>query len=778
MLKNYIKLAWRSMAARKFYTFLNLGGLMIALSACMLIYLYASYNLSFDRYHRGAEKIYRMVMELHLNKTEYDKGTSYAEYKTLKQYPQVANAAFSITGQSFVVDIYHGDHKRFKEEKNVAFANADWFNLFTYYWLAGDASALNTPGNVVLTQKIAQKCFGSADAMDKMISFNGKAFKVAGIIADAPYNTDIHSDIYVSFSSLTTLEPDYLTDKYFQDDWGDVGSAYTGFVKLKNAGDRPVVEKLLVNGSKQHLGKGYQTFVFKLLPLADIHFDTRYGGTVQKPLLWVLVIVGLLIITIAVINHINITVAQQTRRSAEIGTRKVLGGSAMQIFMQFIIESALNTGIAVMGSVILVILILPTANNWLFANEPVYVASYTLFAIFLFVLLVVITAGTGIYPALVLSKTSITKALKNNALALHGGLGRKLLVIFQNTITQALIACTIIIVLQVHYLRNTDIGFNRQSVLTMPVGQLTSSQKEQFSQALHNLACVRSFSFCNNAPASNSMRGATIDYNGRPKWESWPARFAIGDSAYCQTFGLHLLAGRNMRNHASVPEFIINQTMAKMLEAKNPDHVLGKNLSAGDIKGIIVGVVKDFNVRSLAEPIEPSILLETANLQTNIAVKLSGNKNAETITQLQKIYENILPDQVFTFRFIDEQIAQLYKKEAIQQRLIWLGAVLAVIISSLGLLGLVSIIALQRTKEIGIRKVLGASVSQISLMLSTDFLKIAGIAFMIASPIAWLIMDKWLHNFAYRIHIGWWMFALAGLMAFIIAATTIGLQAV
>jgi putative ABC transport system permease protein len=349
------------------------------------------------------------------------------------------------------------------------------------------------------------------------------------------------------------------------------------------------------------------------------------------------------------------------------------------------------------------------------------------------------------------------------------------LVVFQNTITQVLIVCTIIIVMQVHFLKNTDMGFNRKMVVSIPVAGITQSQKAQLVESLSSMPAIQSFSFCNKPPSSDSQRGATLQYNNRTQWEKWPARFAIGDSAYCHTFGLQLIAGHNLRDSS---EFVVNETMARMLEGRNKENVIGKKLKPGDAKGTIVGIVKDFNVKSLSVPIEPSILLSVNFLQINLAVKLNGEHTSAALKDLQAAYQHAMPDQVFSYQFIDEQIAQLYKKESIQQKLIWIAAVMAIFISSLGLLGLISLTALQRTKEIGIRKVLGASVTQISLLLSSHFLKLVLLAFVIAAPLSWWAMHQWLQNFAYRIDIQWWVFALAGGLAFLIAACSVGFQAI
>lgn len=778
MLSNYLKIAWRNIIKRKFYTFLNVGGLAVAISCCLLIYLYSSYNLSFDTYHKNAKNIFRLVNEVHFTKTEYDKGTSFAEFNTLKTtVPQIQNGAFSVDKQSFVVAINDNINKRFKEEKNVAFTNAGWFKLFKYNWIEGNANQLNEPGNIVLKEKIALKYYGNVDVVGKTLLVDGKPFKIAGLIADNPGNTDLKSDIYISFNSLPTLIPSL--EKYFYTDWGYINSTNNAFVELHNASEKEVVEKQLSALSIKYMGEqGAKYYQFKLLPLNQVHFDTRYGGSVQKSLLWNLAIIGSLIIAIAIFNYINITVAQQAKRTTEIATRKILGGSARQIFIQFITESLIISLISIIISVIIVIMLLPAANNYLFTDEPVYIASYIKLLLFAGIVLVVIAFGTGIYPAIVLSRISITQALKNKVIGLSAGAGRKVLVVFQNIVTQSLIICTIIIIIQVHFLRNTDIGFDRKSVISIPVGQLSASQKEQFRQKLQQLPAVQSYTFCNKPPSSDSQRGATFLYNNRASWEKTPARFAIGDAAYCRTFGLQIIAGRNLRKDAAVPEYLINETMAAFLEGKNKEAVIGKTLLPGDNKGVIVGIVKNFNTKSLIEPIEPSVILQNPALQTTLAIKLSSNQTAATLKKINQAFQSILPQQVFSYQFVDEQIAQLYKKENIQQKLIWLASSIAILISSLGLLGLVSLAASQRAKEIGIRKVLGATVTQISLMLSNDFIKLVLLSFIVATPVSYLVMSKWLQNYAHHISISWWIFGLAGAIAVLIAAIAISFQTV
>lgn len=774
MINIYFKSAWRNITKRTFYSVLNIAGLALAIVCCTLIYLYNSYQLSFDTYHKNANTIFRVVYELHLEKTEYDKGSSIALYDALRaEKLKIKQAAISINNQSFVVDVDGSQNKRFKEEKNVALTNEQWFNLFTYHWLSGSPSQLNEPNTVVLTQNQAVKYFGATDAIGRTIAINGQHLKVVGVIADSPYNTDLKSDLYLSLLSLKRLlpkiEPSFFTD------WGYLNSTNSTFISLADPAQKQAVEQELARLTKQHLGDGAKYYVFRLLPLKGAHFDARYGGKVQKSLLLTLGIIGLLILAIASINYINIMIAGQARRSVEIGTRKVLGGSAGQLFMQFITESLLIAIIAVLIAGGVVLSGLPAINKLLFDAEPVYIMSFKQLSLFLLLLLVIITGGTGVYPALVLSRVSVFQGLKNNLWNIRAGLSSKVLVVVQNVVAQTLIACTVIIVIQVNFLKNTDKGFNRKAVIMVPVGNVTEAQKEQLGNTLAAMPGVQSFSFCNNPPSSDSQRGATIKFSDRD-WEKWPVRFAIGDSAYARTFGLQLVAGRNVRANNAMPEYLVNQSMVKMLNVKSVNDVLGKTLIPGDVKGVIVGIVKDFNVRSLIEPIEPSVVLEQKEIETNVAIKLTATRIENTLNNLRSTYARIFPDQVFSYRFIDEEIAGLYKTQNLQRKLITGAAVIAIIISSMGLLGLISLITLQRTKEIGIRKVLGASIANITTMLFREFLVLVIVSFVVATPTAWLAMHYWLNGFAYRVTIQWWIFALSGFTAVLISVLTVSFQ--
>lgn len=695
---------------------------------------------------------------------------------------QITDAAVMLNQYTFTVTISDNSKPeiRFKEDKNVALVSPGWFKLFDYKWIEGNPEELKEPNTVALTQKQSLKYFGNINPVGKIIVFeNRQPVKVVGLISDKPANTDLKADMYLSLSSLKNLKPD-ISDKFYTD-FGWTNSTTSLYLSLTDTKKKSEVESEIADIAKMHMGENSKWYRFRLQPLSDVHFNSNYGGAIQKPLMVTLSIIGILILIIASVNYINISIAQQAKRSVEIGTRKVLGGTPGQLFMQFMTETFLTAALAMLFAVALVILIMPLANQSLFAQEPIALISYKWIGVFLGLLFIVLIILSGFYPAFVLSRINVLSSLKNETRGWKAGFLRKMLIVIQNSVAQILIICTLIMLLQVRFLKNTDMGFNRDAVVMIPLPDSSQSNKDLLGKKLEAMPQIQSFSFCFKAPSSENDRGGSFHFDNQADWETVVARSAIGDTSYAKTFGLQIISGRNFREFKTVHEFLINEALLNKVGLKNPDDAIGKSLVAGELnnqKGIIVGVVNDFNTKSLIVPIEPVLITSYPSQFSAVGVKLKGGNLHKAIFNIQKSWEEIYPQEVFDYQFLDDQIAALYRKEDLQQKLIWLATSVAIIISCLGLLGLVSLITLQRTKEIGIRKVLGASVTGIVQLLSSDFLKLISIAILIASPLAWWVMNKWLQNFAYRIEIHWWMFALAGSVAVLIAVITISFQAI
>ncbi len=782
MIKNHFKTAFRNLIKRKFYSAINIFGLSLGIACAIFLYLFISYHLSFDRYHKNASRTYRILNEVYFDKPVYEKGASMGMYRALAAgVANVTDVTVILSNYTFTVTVNSSKtERRFKEDKNVALVPPNWFKMFDYNWIAGNGDELNLPNTAVITQQESLKFFGNSNPMGRILLFdNRQPVKIVGLLRDKPANTDLKSGIYVSLLSLKNLYPN-TEDKFFTD-WGWTNSTTSLYLALTDKKSKPEVESEIAALAKINLGDNAKYYHSWLQPLADVHFNTDYGGAIQKSLLVTLMIIGVLIILIASFNYINISIAQQSRRMTEVGTRKVLGGTSWQLFMQFITETFIMVTIAAIIAVMLVTLILPLANQFLFSQEPVHLLSYKNIIIFISGLLAGLILLSGCYPAFILSRINVFKALKKEAGTWKAGMLRKVLVVIQNSAAYILIICAFIMVLQVRYLIHTDIGYKRDALVLIPLPDTSQIKRDLLRDQLNKMPQVESFTFCYKPPSSENNFGGSVKFGNRPDWEKWPAGSPVGDTSYVKSFGLRIIAGRNIRESKESPEYLVNETMIHKLGLKNPGEAIGEPLVAGqfdDQKGIIVGVVKDFNAQSLEVPIGPEVIASVPGKFRTIGVKLNGTDLHQAINNIREKWEQVYPEEIFEYHFFDDQIAGLYKKEELQQKIISIAGSLAVIISCLGLLGLVSLVTLQRTKEIGIRKVVGASVGNIAIMLSKDFLKLIFISIVIASPVAWLIINKWINNFAHRIHIEWWVFAVTGLFSVLIALVTISFQAI
>ncbi|WP_257666708.1 FtsX-like permease family protein [Parapedobacter tibetensis] len=773
---NHLKTTLRSLGRNFRYTALHIIGLGVAIGCGLFIYRYITFHNSYDNYHNRAQHTYKLVSDLLLEETSYNEGASYAIYEALKtNVAGVDQAAFAMINQDLTIRV---NGQLFDSEKKGAFAASDWFNLFDYHWLAGKPEALNQPNTVVLTASTAARFFGSKDPMGALISVGEVPLKVVGVLADEPSNTSLKNAFYISESSIKNVLTG-LEDGFFSD-WGYLNSTNQVYISLAEGTTTAQVEKTLRAMTLDTFGEETgKLFKFSLLPLTDMHFNGRYGGTMQKSLLIILAIIGTAVLLMALLNYVNLSIAQYARRSSEFGTRKVLGSSRWQLFMQLITESLVVAALATLFGIALVAIAIPLANNYLFPMEPVLLFSTLQLIISAAVAWLIIGFAAGIYPAWTIGKIHALQAIRQQV-GFGKPLGRRLMVVIQNTLSICLVLATIVIMRQVHYLQQTDIGFDRESVimLTLPKGHANDSHWRSFLDAQPG---VTAYSYCFRSPANHDQRGGTLRFDTRPDWETWSAKTTFADSAYVHAFGIQLLAGRNIRSTAAVHEYLINERMANQLGFDNLQDVVGKSLVFGGIDGdpgIIVGVVGNYNIHTLRQTIEPTVLGYNEQFMQSLAIKTNGQDVAAFVSQLEEEWKVRYAGSLFQYQFVDNQIEQLYAAESIQQQLIWIAASVAILISCLGLFGLISLGVQQRTKEIGIRKVLGASVSGIATLLSKDFVKLMMIALAVASPIAWWAMNKWLEGFAYRIDIEWWMFALAGVVVLAIAVLTISWQAI
>ena len=790
MLKHYFRIALRNLQRHSFYTALNIFGLSLGIACGIILFLFISYHLGFDGYHRKAGQIYRVVTDLHLDdgSVQYEKGAPMALAAAIQtEIPQVKDQAFlfgNYRDHSFTVAVpqpgtVNTTRKLFAEQGSIAFADRHWFELFDYQWEAGDPhTALEEPNTAVLTHQQAEKYFGKKDPIGQTIRLDGKEITITGLLKDHPANTDIKTEIFLSLASLKNFYPDNYQP--MQTAWGWINGSNSLFLLLPEGLSPKVVDKSMTALTRRHMSDMAKYYDFHLQPLKEIHFDTRYGGTIPRPLLTTLSMIGVFILIIACINFINLATALNIRRTKEISTRKILGSTAAGIFWQFIIETACITGVAVAFALGWVSLILPVMNQWLQTRLELHPLSDPLLRTALFSLFVFVIGTAGIYPALLLSRFRPVETMRSKSGNIRQPWLRTGLILVQNLVAQSLIICTLVITLQNRYIKSTDLGFDKTAVVMVPVPKPDKNDLFYLRNQLLNQPDIKDASFCFRAPSSTVYKAGSVRIDNRD-WENYRALCTLGDSHYLSTFGLRLTAGRNLAESDTTREFLVSEDLAKKMGFTDPAQILGHTLVAGTLEdhpGTIVGVVKDFHLQSLHNNIEP--LLMTTRLQdyAYAGIKISGADLGRSIREIKDVWQSLYPGQIFEYHFLDQQIADFYQKEDLLNKLISSAALIAIIISCVGLLGLISLLTVQRTKEIGIRKVIGASVSSITLLLSKDFIRLVGLALIGSSVFAWWAMNSWLQGFAYRITIPWWIFLVAGLGNLLLALLTICFHAV
>ncbi|MFD2553388.1 ABC transporter permease [Sphingobacterium tabacisoli] len=777
MIRHFFITAIRHLSKHKKHTLLNVWGLALAIACCLFIYTFVVYQLGFDRFHRQSDRIFMIVQDLKLEQLEHSKGGSYAMYTAIeKEIPQVEHVTLYMDKQDLTLKI---NNKLFKTEGKAAFTNATYFDILNFPWLAGDVQQLNEPNTVALTKAIAERYFGTTDAIGKTIWVESQhPVTVVGIIDDSRRNSDFRSEIYFALASVKELKG--IKEDGTFNNWGYTHTSNNILMSLRQSNAKSLVEKSLHDLVAKHWHKDVlEYYSYRLLGLPDFHFDKDYGSGTQKSLLLILGSIGLGILGMASVNYINMTSAQQLYRSTEMGIRKALGGTKKQLFLQFTIETLLLSLIALILAWLLFFIAFDWANKYLFLADPIQRIPLGSSLIISLLLWWGIAILTSIYPSLFLKQLHIQTGIKKLALG-RWNITQRTLVVLQNSIALLLVTGTIVIVSQVRYLKNTDKGFDRSSALIIPIKSEMWSQKEKISNLLRENPAIISYSFCDNPPSYDKVWGGTVQFDDNAEWETWAPRFAIGDSSYLRTFGIHLLAGNNFNHDMKNPQFLINETMLNKLGYTHAQDIIGKNLMAGGLndqhKGKIIGVVADFSTHSLNEAIAPTVLGYNETRFKNIAIKYAGTASSRLLNTLEQQWKSLYPNEVFEYHFYDEQIANLYKKEALLEKLIWIAAMLSITISTFGFLGLLSVIIAKRTKEIGIRKVLGSSNVGIFQLLAKDFVRWVLIAFLISAPVAWYLLSKWLEDFTYHITLSWWMFVLTGIIGIFTTLLTISFQ--
>ncbi len=778
MFSNYFKIAWRSLFRNKAFSFINIFGLALGLTCSILIMLWIVDEYSVDGFHKNGKYLYQVY------ERQYNDGKVGAGYATQglladelkKNVPEVQYASAmdgaAAPGASTTFEAGNKINKL-----DGYFVGSDFFNMFSYSLLKGNAdAALKSPTAVAISHKMANMFFGNADnAIGKTIRYENKEdLEVTAVFEDVPGNSSMQFDFVRSWIA-------YVKQNEWVHNWGNTSPAT--YIQLRNNADAARVEVKIKDFIYNYREKdpasrselGLQLYADKYLHsnFRDGQID---GGRIEYVHLFTLVAIFTLLI--ACINFMNLATAQSGKRAKEVGLRKVIGAVRSSLIGQFIGEAVLLTLFSIFIAILLVALLLPAFNN-ITGKQLSLPFNYPLFWAILGGMVVVTGLIAGSYPAIFLSSMNPVQVFKSGIKTGWGAVFfRKVLVVFQFSLSVLLIVGMIVIYRQMDYIQSRNLGYDRDNLIYIPIEGDLVKNYSVFKDKVASMPGIVNVSKMRNSPTIIEHHTGSIYWKGKdPNLE---VSFADGVVGYdfVKTMKLQMAAGRDFSKDFSSDStaYIINETAVKRIGYQDP---VGQQIKWGNHVGTIIGVVKDFHFSSLHQTIDPLIMRLDENWSWGtILIRAQGGKTKEVLAQLEKICKELNPKFPFAYQFSDLEYARLYKSEQVVSKLSGFFAFLAIFISCLGLFGLATFTAAQRTKEIGVRKVLGASVTNIAAMLSSDFLKLVGIAFIIAFPAAWLVMNNWLQNFAYKINIEWWMFAVAGISTIIVALLTISYQSI
>lgn len=780
MFKLNLKIALRNLWKYKGYTAINVFGLSIGLASCILIFIFVRYQMSFDKDYANGDRIYRVV-----SSWKYPDGNEFqsagvplplapAMRNDFSQFEKVA----AIQQSGGIVKVKaQAEKSEVKDSESVFYAEPSFFEIFDYKWLSGSPNqALASPNTVVLSEKTANKYFGNwQKAIGNSINFNtDKDFKVTGVIKDNPDNSSFPLEIIFSYASFSNRN---------MKSWNSVSSSSECYVLLKNNTTVADLAKPLQQFiAKYYLEKGTGKEEHHFQPLSDIHHNEDYNNfsdqiTPYKQIIG-LAVIGLFLLLTACINFVNLATAQAISRSKEVGVRKVMGSRRKQLIWQFLSETALITIISLLLACVFAELTLPKMENLFGGDITFSLFGHPIIFVFLFALLILVSFLAGLYPALIMSGFSPALAIKNKVAANAGGVGlRKTLVVLQFAITAILIVSTLVVVKQMSFIRDKSLGFDTDAIalISMPDDSLSQIKYDGFKNRILAINGVKNVSFCAAAPSSGNNNETSFSYNSSEN-EDFQANVKAADEEYFSTFGLKLIAGRQLSKSDTIKEFVVNETLLKKVNVKDPKEAIGKIIRLWGAKGQIVGVVKDFNNYSLHEAISPIAIFSKKDRYGTVAVKLDKKEMVATMKNIETTFNAAFPDYVYENNFFDESLKGYYETEQIMGTLFKVFAGVVIFISFIGLFGLISFVATQRTKEIAIRKVLGASNFELVKMLNSSFLWMVLIANLVAWPVAYIFVSNWLSTFQYRTTLSIWPFVIAMLASVSITILTVSLR--
>ncbi|SDL26419.1 duplicated orphan permease [Catalinimonas alkaloidigena] len=781
MFLNYLKVALRNLRHYKGYGLISILGLALGITSALLIFLLVQYHLGFDAGHAKADRIYRIVSASQRpnGARSGSPGTPVPMAEAVRQDFSEVELVAPINHTSGLMSVTEGTETRRFREDDMLFATPEFFEVFDFPVEHQAGASLARPGTVLLTRTLAEKLFPRQNPVGQSVQLaNRLDLTVTGVLDDPPVQSSLPFSALISYQSL---------EEYFADpsdlEWGSISSDHQLYVLLHEGITPEQVEARMPELAKKYKNERAQRQdINPLQPLREVHFDERYGGfstTVSKAQLGMLAMVAFFLILLACINFVNLATAQAVQRGREVGIRKVLGSGRGQLITQFLGETALIVISALVLTLGAVQLLLPTFNQFVgqalvFAplRDPWLLGG-------LVGLTLLLTVAAGLYPALLLSGFQPAQVLKGRAQGVRvGGLTlRQVLVGFQFVAAQVLLIGTLVVWAQTRYLQTAEMGFNREAVVTVPLPDNRPTSLETFRQRLETYPEFQQISFSNLAPASDSRWMSNFGMADQPDADVSVQLF-MTDAHYADLYRLPLLAGRMLQESDTVREYVVNEALLKVVDIATPEDAIGRmlRLGGGEPKPI-VGVVQDFHQGSLREKINPALLMTDSREFYEAALRLAPSVPlSQALAHVEAAWTATFPEAIYSYAFLDDEIAEFYRGEERITQLLGVFAGIAIFIGCLGLYGLVSFVVTRRTKEIGVRKVLGASLASVVSLVSREFGRIALLSFLIATPLAWYLLRQWLSDFPYHVSLHPGYFVVGGMMLFGVAALSVSYQ--
>ena len=796
MFKNYFKTAFRNLSRNKVYAVLNVIGLALGIGCALVIYKVISFEQSFDKHHANYNNVYRLVNES-IRPNEIDRGMGTPHPlgpAVLEDYSEVKEMVRTHEFGWAQINVGKGiDLEKFIVENKTCFVENSYFKIFDFEAVAGDLeTALTEPNTAVISKSLAQRLFdleegAEAEAMGKVVGLGPiRDFKIVAVIQDPPESTNFPFQLLLEYKSQDheEINPYYSEGK----EWNSTSSNTNTWILTDNYFDKEAFDGKLVDlVAKYYSEEASKKRFFKAQPLSEIHGDDVYGNytyATSEELILALAIIAIFLIITACINFVNLATAQAANRSKEIGIRKAIGGYKTQIIVQFFTEIFLITLIAIIGSLGIAEFLFSFLEDVIGTRLQLDLLYSFETVGFIFLLLVVVTFFSGFYPSFLLSKMNTVMALKNKVTAKNssGGLNvRKTLVVAQFAISQFLIIGTVIITTQMEFFLSKDLGFEKEAIIKTYLPERNETKNERLRQELMEKPEIQNVTYALSSPTGNSDTNSNFNYSPLNSDDDYHANYKCVDENYVDFYGLEILAGRNIQKSDSANYILVNQKVADLMGfSDNYQGAIGERLSSGwgmNLK--IIGVVKDFHTQVLSEDIQYTFLLKVPSIFYEVAVKTTDGANVKNaVTSLEDAWEKVYPEYVIDWEFFDDELASSYEQEQHIASLMNTFSLVSIIIGCLGLYGLIAFIAANRTKEVGIRKVLGASVSSIIRGFSTEILTLVIIAFIIAAPLSYFLLNSWLDNYQFRIAIGAEIFIIAFFTTIIIAGITVSYRTI